>query len=200
MWLGLRDVFPHPYGLGDALGFIALAGRMDPRTYFAIEVDGELAGGIGYIRKTDVERIGAEVGYWLGRAVLGPRHRHRGAAAPDRARLRRDPELRRLWAVPFASNVASARVLEKAGYTREGTLRQSAIKDGRVLDQFMYAIVRDEPRSTLRHAGRSPRAVGPCAISAGGPCAWTARSRCRACRSGSASTRFVGLVPTASAS
>ena len=53
-----------------------------------------------------------------------------------------DPELRRLYAVPYASNAASARVLEKAGYTREGTLRQSAIKDGRVLDQWMYAIVR----------------------------------------------------------
>jgi len=48
------------------------------------------------------------------------------------------------WAVPFARNVASARVLEKAGYTREGTLRQSAIKDGVVLDQWMYATTRDD--------------------------------------------------------
>lgn len=45
--------------------------------------------------------------------------------------------------VPYASNAASARVLEKAGYTLEGTLRQSAIKDGQVLDQWMYAIVRE---------------------------------------------------------
>jgi RimJ/RimL family protein N-acetyltransferase len=35
-------------------------------------------------------------------------------------------------------------VLEKAGYIREAVLRQSVIKDGRVLDQFMYAILRDE--------------------------------------------------------
>ncbi len=144
VWLGLRDVFPHPYGLGDALGFIALAGRMDPRTYFAIEADGELAGGIGYIRKTDVERIGAEVGYWLGRAFWG-----RGIATAALRLLTAhafaaDPELRRLWAVPFARNVASARVLEKCGYRLEGTLRQSAIKDGVVLDQWMYAITRDD--------------------------------------------------------
>ena len=94
--------------------------------------------------KTDVERIGAEVGYWLGRAFWG-----RGIATAALRLLTAhafaaDPELRRLWAVPFVTNVASARVLEKAGYTREGTLRQSAIKDGRVLDQFMYAILRDE--------------------------------------------------------
>jgi len=56
--------------------------------------------------------------------------------------FRADPELRRLWAVPFVTNVASARVLEKAGYVREGLLRQSAIKEGRVLDQWMYAILR----------------------------------------------------------
>lgn len=53
-------------------------------------------------------------------------------------------ELRRLYALPFSSNPASARVLEKAGYHRDGTLRQSVIKDGRVLDQWVYAILRDE--------------------------------------------------------
>jgi RimJ/RimL family protein N-acetyltransferase len=52
--------------------------------------------------------------------------------------------LRRLYAVPFSSNPASARVLAKAGYHCEGTLRQSAIKDGQILDQWMYAILRDE--------------------------------------------------------
>ena len=92
--------------------------RMDPQTFFAIEVDGALAGGIGYTRRTDVERIGAEVGYWLGRAFWG-----RGIATAALRLLTAhafaaDPELRRLWAVPFARNVASARVLEKAGYTR----------------------------------------------------------------------------------
>jgi ribosomal-protein-alanine N-acetyltransferase len=144
IWLGLRDLFPHPYGIGDARAFIAFAGRMDPQTYFAIEVAGALAGGIGYTRRADVERIGAEVGYWLGRAFW-----NRGIATAALRLLTAhafaaDPELRRLWAVPFARNVASARVLEKAGYTREGTLRQSAIKDGVVLDQWMYAITRDD--------------------------------------------------------
>jgi [ribosomal protein S5]-alanine N-acetyltransferase len=144
IWLGLRDVFPHPYGIGDALSFIALAGRMDPPTFFAIDVDGALAGGIGYTRRTDVERIGAEVGYWLGRPFWG-----RGVATAALRLLTAHAfaahaELRRLWAVPFDSNVASARVLEKCGYRLEGTLRQSAIKDGVVRHQLMYAIVRDD--------------------------------------------------------
>lgn len=143
VWLGLRDAFPHPYGIEDAHRFIAMARQMSPRTYFAIEVAGRIAGGIGYILQTDVERIGAEVGYWLGHEFWGK------GIATTALRLMTDhafkahPELQRLYGVPYASNPASARVLEKAGYTREGTLRKSAIKDGQILDQWMYAIVRE---------------------------------------------------------
>lgn len=144
VWLGLRDAFPHPYGIGDALAFVTLAAGMYPPTFFAIEVDGVLAGGIGYTRHTDVERIGAEVGYWLGRAFWGRGIATAALQLTTAHAFAAHAELRRLWAVPFVSNLASARVLEKAGYTREGTLRQSAIKDGRVLDQWIYGILRDE--------------------------------------------------------
>jgi ribosomal-protein-alanine N-acetyltransferase len=145
IWLGLRDAFPHPYSEDDGRRFIAMATTMAPPSHFAIEVADTVAGGIGYVPKEDVERIGAEVGYWLGVEFWG-----RGIAAAALRTMTRyafaaHPDLRRLWAVPYASNSASARVLEKAGYRREGTLRQSAIKDGRVVDQWMYAILRDEP-------------------------------------------------------
>jgi [ribosomal protein S5]-alanine N-acetyltransferase len=144
VWLGLRDLFPHPYSVDDAHAFIALATSKSPTTLFATEVDGVLAGGIGYLLRTDVERIGAEVGYWLGREFWG---RGIGTAALRLVTARAfasHPELRRLFAVPFASNPASARILEKAGYLREGIMRQSVIKDGRVQDQFLYAILRTD--------------------------------------------------------
>jgi RimJ/RimL family protein N-acetyltransferase len=50
--------------------------------------------------------------------------------------------LTRIYAMPFATSLASIRVLEKAGYVCEGRLRRSVIKLGQVLDQFMYADVR----------------------------------------------------------
>ncbi len=142
VWLGLRDAFPHPYGIEDGRRFITMARAMTPRTYFAIEVEGRLAGGIGYTLHSDVERIGAEVGYWLGHEFWGKGIATTALRLMTRHAFEADPELRRLYAVPYASNAASARVLEKAGYTLEGTLRQSVIKDGQVLDQWMYAIVR----------------------------------------------------------
>ena len=45
----------------------------------------------------------------------------------------------RLFARPFADNVGSIRVLEKAGYEREGLLRASAVKFGEPKDQLMYS-------------------------------------------------------------
>lgn len=140
----LRDAFPYPYAHEDACRFIEMAAAQDPPTVFAIDHEGRLAGGIGFRLHTDVERVGAEVGYWVAHEFWG---RGIGTAAlrvVTGHAFRTHAELRRLYAVPFAGNDASARILERAGYRREGTLRQSAIKEGKVLDQWMYAILREE--------------------------------------------------------
>ena len=144
VWRNLRDAFPHPYRIDDAERFIAMATQMSPETYFAIEVNGHAVGGVGYTLHTDVERIGAELGYWLGAEFWGRGIATSVVRAVTACAFEAHPELCRLYAVPFAWNPASARVLEKAGYRREGTLRRSALKDGHVLDQWMYAIVREE--------------------------------------------------------
>jgi ribosomal-protein-alanine N-acetyltransferase len=48
--------------------------------------------------------------------------------------------LTRVFAVPFANSSASIRVLEKCGYILEGIMRRSAIKEGVVVDQVLYAL------------------------------------------------------------
>ena len=148
VWINLRDRFPHPYGSGQAEQFLGRVVDARPETSFAIAVDGEAVGGIGVVLHDDVERISAELGYWLGEAFWG-----RGIttaavrAVTDYAMT--TFALCRVYAVPFAYNTASARVLEKAGYALEGRMRRSAIKDGRVVDQFLYAATRDVPPEEL---------------------------------------------------
>lgn len=141
IWLNVRDRFPHPYTARDARAFLASVVGVRPETSFAIEVDGAVVGGIAFRIQTDVERIGAELGYWLGEAYWG-----RGiATAAVRAvteHAMTTHDLRRVFALPFAPNRASARVLEKAGFELEGVLRSSAIKDGHVLNQLLYARIR----------------------------------------------------------
>jgi len=92
-----------------------------------------------------VERVGAEIGYWLGVPFWGRGIMTAALQAVTAHAFREHPELRRIWAVPFAWNPASMRVLEKAGYRAEGRMRESAVKDGKIVDQMLYAILRSDP-------------------------------------------------------
>jgi RimJ/RimL family protein N-acetyltransferase len=141
IWLNLRDRFPHPYTERDAAWYIDFVLTKNAYHSFAIDVDGQAIGGVSLRPGDDIERIGAEIGYWLGEPYWG-----RGIAS-DAVRLTThyafdELNLERVFAVPFTTNVASCRVLEKVGYEREGLLRRSAIKDGKILDQYLYARVR----------------------------------------------------------
>ncbi len=141
VWLNLRDRFPHPFHVRDGERYIAHVLQQTRPMSFAIAVDGEAVGGISLRPGDDVERWGAEIGYWLGEELWG-----RGIATAAVRLLTQhaltDGGFTRVFALPFAPNTASCRVLEKAGYTREGLLRKSVIKDGKVLDQYLYAAVR----------------------------------------------------------
>jgi len=141
IWINLRDRFPHPYLEEHGRKFLDHITTESPRTVWAIEVDGEAAGGIGIERLTDVERASAEIGYWLGEAHWG-RGVMTEALKASTAHAFRQFDITRIFALPFAENAGSVRVLEKAGYVREGVLRDSAIKDGQLRDQFMYAVYR----------------------------------------------------------
>jgi ribosomal-protein-alanine N-acetyltransferase len=142
IWLNLTDRFPHPYTNADAHAWLTLraADKGNPHN-FAIEFQGEAIGAIGLEFLSDVHRMTAAIGYWLGEARWG-----RGfatlavKAVTDYAFA--TFELRRLQATVFQWNPASARVLEKAGYTFEGRLRNSIFKDNRICDALMYGKLR----------------------------------------------------------
>jgi RimJ/RimL family protein N-acetyltransferase len=138
---GLRDRFPHPYGRTDAETFLRGVAAQAEESDFAIATPLEVIGGIGLQRQHDVHRLTAEIGYWLGEAYWG-RGIATGALRALSEWLFATTPLVRLYACVFESNPASARVLEKAGYALEGRLRRAVIKDGHVLDQFLYARLR----------------------------------------------------------
>jgi RimJ/RimL family protein N-acetyltransferase len=134
----LRDRFPFPYGIEQARAFLGWLTQQSSPTVWAIEVAGEAVGAVGIELHTDVERVSAEIGYWLGETFW-----NRGIATDALKAVTNEAfkqfEITRLYAVPFADHAASVRVLEKAGYVREGLLRQSAIKDGKIRDQLLFA-------------------------------------------------------------
>jgi ribosomal-protein-alanine N-acetyltransferase len=143
IWLNLRDRFPHPYRKSDGRAYVREARAMDPEVFFAIAVAGAAVGAIGFVVQPDVERVSAEIGYWLGEAFWGRGIVTDAVIAVTRYAIERH-HLTRVFAVPFAYNTASCRVLEKAGYVLEARLRRSAIKDGVVVDQLQYAFAAAE--------------------------------------------------------
>jgi len=142
IWRNLRDAFPHPYTRHDARQFIRSVLERIPETTFAIAIGGEAAGSIGFVLHRDVERVSAEIGYWLAEPFWGRGITTQALVAVTEHAIAAHG-LTRIFAVPFAWNAASCRVLEKAGYVREARLRCSAIKDGELTDQFQYAFIAD---------------------------------------------------------
>lgn len=139
------DGFPQPYDEAAAhawAGWQANSGEFG--RVWAVVVDGGLVGCIGLVQQAGWLRCNAEVGYWIGQS-----HWRRGIMS-DALRQVTDwafaavPDITRIHAGIFSSNDGSQAVARKCGYVREGLLRQSAIKDGAVIDRVVWATYRTE--------------------------------------------------------
>ena len=136
----LRDVFPSPYRYEDAEVFVrdCMSREGQGQLCRAILVEGETVGSIGVFVQSGVYRRSAELGYWLAVPGWG-----KGIMA-EAVKAFRAFDIVRIYAEPFARNTGSCRVLEKAGFTLEGTLRRSVYKGGEILDSRVYALLREE--------------------------------------------------------
>jgi ribosomal-protein-alanine N-acetyltransferase len=137
----LRDSFPFPYTTQHAKSWLEAMTGTAGETAFAIASPEEAIGGISYQIQPDVYRRSAEIGYWLGEPFWG-----RGiATCAVRAltdHIFSHHDIVRIYAGVFEGNPSSMRVLEKAGYTCEGRCKKAVVKNGIMLDQFLYAITR----------------------------------------------------------
>ena len=134
---------PHPYTLADAEAYLQNRVVETREHVLCIEVDGRVGGGIGLHLGEDVNRLTAELGYWLAEPFWGRGIMSEAVPAMVAHGFATLP-LQRIEAFVYANNPASARVLEKAGFEFEGRLRRSVIKDGQLLDSLLYAKLREE--------------------------------------------------------
>jgi len=150
VWQNLRDRFPHPYSEADAIAYIEHLAPRPVLTSFGIDVAGEAIGSISLMVGEDIARQTAEVGYWIGRAFWGRGIMTDALRAMTRYALD-ELDLVRVFAVPFVTSTRSCRVLEQVGYVKEGLMRRSAVKEGRILDQWLYAAYSDRPLPSSGH-------------------------------------------------
>lgn len=136
----LRDGLSYPYTEQDGKEFISamLAANENDTFAFAITVNGKVIGSIGSFRQGNIHRQTAELGYYIAEEYWG-----KGIMTEAVKQLCdyvfSNTDIIRIYAEPFAYNIGSCRVLEKAGFQYEGTLRSNALKNGNVFDMKMYS-------------------------------------------------------------
>lgn len=135
IWRNLKDIFPHPYTIEEAHSWIKIA-QNSPEN-FGIVIDNEAVGGIGILLKDDIHRKNAEIGYWLGEAYWG-----KGIISSAITEIVdytfKNYDIYRIYAGVFEYNLASMRVLEKAGFHQEAILKQSLFKEGKLYDEHIF--------------------------------------------------------------
>ena len=137
----LTDAFPHPYTEENGRAFLEEAMKSVPLRR-CIDIGGEACGAIGLHPKPDLWRRNMELGYWLAKE-----HRGRGIMTEAIKQIvpigfETFPEVDRIYATPFGSNIASQKALEKAGFKLEAKLEGTLIKLGRKEDEWIYAVRR----------------------------------------------------------
>lgn len=141
IWNNVRDSFPHPYTEKDAQEFIETTVRKPSLLDFAIEIEGKAVGGVGFVPGEDVERLSAEVGYWLGEKYWNKRIASDAVETAVRY-IFQHTELIRIFATIYEYNHASMKVLEHAGFTRLCILHKAAIKNGQIIDLHYYELLK----------------------------------------------------------
>ena len=179
VWINLRDRFPQPVlppRTPSELARGSVVGRNRPRPTTRSRWRAGRSGRSGSRSGEDVFRRSAEIGYWLGRALLGPGDRHLGRPGGHRISPSSDFDLVRLHAGVFAWNAGLGPGPGEVGICPRRPGSESAVtKDGRT----------DGPAPLRRSPGDDS---GPGLVRPG-------RTVCRACSRSPGGDRPIGPDP-----
>ncbi|MBY0348235.1 MAG: GNAT family N-acetyltransferase [Hydrotalea flava] len=133
----VRDSFPQPYTVTDALKWIEIHGSKNPYQNYAIWVDDQLVGSIGFVPQEHERGHVVEIGYFIGEPFWG-----KGIATAAIEKLlqllEQNKTYLRIEACVFSKNTASMKVLQKNKFYLEGIQHKAAIKNNVMLDIYIW--------------------------------------------------------------
>lgn len=138
----LSENFPHPYTTEHATDFLTRALANTVEQHLAITHNDRLVGMMGIVSSMSPSSVFAELGYWVGRTESGKGLATLALTTYAEHLLSSHPALNRLEALIYPHNIASQRVLEKAGFFHDATLKGRARHKGRIVDDILYARLR----------------------------------------------------------
>ena len=143
-WERFNASVPKNFGLADAENFIATMLKRDREASpsWAIVHQGVVIGVVSLTLEQQ-NRI-ATIGYGVHHESRGQGISAEGAAAVIDCAFELYQALRKIRAHTDAENVASMRVLQKLGFTREGTLRKNQFVKHRFVDEVIFGLLREE--------------------------------------------------------
>ncbi len=137
----MANRFPHPYTREAACDFIKQATSKNPIQLFAIDLQGELIGGIGLHEMNDIFIKNMEIGYWLGEAYWGKGYALQ--AIEQICKYGFDTfDVNRLFCRVFGNNERSIRLMKKAGFNQEAFFEKTIWKNNEFLDEYIFALRR----------------------------------------------------------
>ncbi|MBN8236482.1 GNAT family N-acetyltransferase [Halobacillus kuroshimensis] len=142
---------PHPYTIEHAKEWIAShASWMEEKKAFPFAVKQKKDGGLlgTMTLRIDEAHQKGELAYWIGRPFWGQGYGSEAARRVVRFGLE-DIGLHRIWAAAISDNPASTRVMQKAGLTYEGTLKEDMLHGGEFKDIDVYGLVRGSQRRSM---------------------------------------------------
>lgn len=141
IWNNLRNYFPFPYTMENGKEWLDKMAVAEPVLNFAIDLDGVAIGGIGVGLNTDVYLMSAEISYWIGEPYWG-----KGITTEAVRQMVEYVsyyfDIVRLYSEVFESNKSSMRVLEKNGFYLEGVRRKAVLKNGVLMDDYIWVKLR----------------------------------------------------------
>ncbi|TEA18067.1 putative N-acetyltransferase YoaA [Colletotrichum sidae] len=144
----LRNRFPHPYTVADAESWINMNSTPPIRNWSIVcPTSGRAIGSIGVSQGQDVYSKGYELGYWIGKEFWGQGVMSELVPALVKWVMNgmgEGVEVERVWAGAFSENKASQKLLEKSGFQLEGRLRNAVEKNGVVMDEMVYSVIKQD--------------------------------------------------------
>ena len=136
----LRDIFPNPYTPADAVRWFEISKTLLPGSHFAIEVEGEAAGGID-VRFPDQSQQIAEIGFWLGEQFWRRGIMSEIVPVFTRHVFQTFP-VHEIYATVFSWNEGSRRLLQKSGFRNTGLKARAGEKAGKKVDVYEFRLTR----------------------------------------------------------
>jgi len=140
IWDNLRDYMPFPYTQDNANEFIKYCQSEERQCTFAIELEGEIIGSIGLVLQSDVYKLTAEIGYWIGEPYWGKGITTKAVQLITEYGFN-ELGLVRIYTGVFDFNKASQKVLEKAGFKLESIFEKSVVKNNKICDEYRYGLI-----------------------------------------------------------